>query len=159
VAVESVCRDGSDGLELEEACLSLLATLPAMGQPTPESHTTRRHLEIVEQAKRVLLRRLGERLTLDDLARELGVSPFHLARLFRRRTGHSLHGYRTRMRLLNALDRLEESRGVLTDLALDLGFSSQSHFTDTFRRAFGVPPGTMARLSSPSRAAEAERLR
>jgi AraC-like DNA-binding protein len=49
------------------------------------------------------------------------------------------------MRLLHALDRLEEARGALTDLALELGFSSQSHFTDAFRGAFGLPPGAVGR--------------
>jgi AraC-like DNA-binding protein len=85
----------------------------------------------------------------------VGVSAFHLARLFRRQTGFSLHGYRTRIRLLQALDRVAEARGALTDLALDLGFSSQSHFTDAFRRAFGVPPGALARSEIRSLAASA----
>ena len=75
----------------------------------------------------------------------MGTSAFHLARLFGRHTGFTLHGYRTRMRLLHALDRLEEARGTLTDLALELGYSSQSHFTDAFRRAFGAPPGSLGR--------------
>jgi AraC family transcriptional regulator len=90
---------------------------------------------------------------VDEIAREVGLSPFHLARLFRRHTGFSLHGYRTRIRLLQALDRIEEARGALTDLALELGFSSQSHLTDAFRRAFGVPPGALARPELRSLAA------
>jgi AraC-like DNA-binding protein len=40
--------------------------------------------------------------------------------------------------------RLPESRGNLTALALELGFASHSHFTDTFRRAFGVAPSAVA---------------
>jgi AraC family transcriptional regulator len=144
LAVESVARSGADGLELEEACLSLLAATPdlrvlARGPSSP------RHSDLVDETKALLLRRFGEALSLDDVAKAVGVSAFHLARLFRRHTGFSLHGYRTRIRLLHALDRLEEARGALTELALDLGFSSQSHFTDAFRRAFGVPPGALAR--------------
>ena len=42
---------------------------------------------------------------LSELAQNLDASPFHLARLFRRHTGLSLHGYRTRVRLLSALER------------------------------------------------------
>jgi AraC family transcriptional regulator len=148
-AVERVVLAGADGLELEEVCLSLLGAVSGPrvldARPTP----CRRHRELVEEAKSVVLRRLGERVSVQDLAHAVGVSGFHLARLFRRHTGFSLHGYRTRMRLLRALDRLADARGALADLALELGFSSQSHFSDTFRKTFGVAPGTLGQ--SPKR--------
>jgi AraC family transcriptional regulator len=136
---------GDGALELDEACLSLLASTPSIEVPGAMSPASARHVELVEETKGLLLRRFREPMSLDDLARAVGASPFHLARLFRRHTGFSLHGYRTRMRLLHALDRLEETRGALSELALELGFSSQSHFSDAFRRAFGVPPGILTR--------------
>jgi AraC-like DNA-binding protein len=111
----------------------------------PASGANRRYAALVEKTKALLLRRFAEPLSLAELAQAAGSSPFHLARLFCRHTGFSLHGYRTRLRLLHALDRLEESRGALADLALELGFSSQSHFTDAFTKAFGVPPGAVGR--------------
>ena len=98
----------------------------------------------MEEAKALLLRHYAEPLTLCELARSLDASPFHLARLFRRYTGLSLHGYRTRVRLLSALERLPDARGQIARLALELGFASQSHFTDAFREAFGAPPGAVA---------------
>jgi AraC-like DNA-binding protein len=147
LAVKGVALAGTDGLELEEASLSLLAATPDMPVLQAEPATSRRHVELVEETKALLLRRLGEALSLDEVARAVGTSPFHLARLFRRVTGFSLHGYRTRMRLLLALERLEAARGALTDLALELGFSSQSHFNDVFRKAFGVPPGAAGRVA------------
>jgi AraC-like DNA-binding protein len=145
LAVENVALCAADGLELEEACLSLLAATPDLRVLEEHSATHRRQAERIDETKALLLRRFGEPLSLDEVAGAVGLSPFHLARLFRRHTGFSLHGYRTRIRLLYALDRLPEARGALTDLALELGFSSQSHFTDAFRRAFGVPPGALAR--------------
>jgi AraC-like DNA-binding protein len=154
LAVEGVALRGADGLELEEACLSMLAAIPDLSV-LEESATHRRHAELIGETKALLLRRFGEPLSLDEVARAVGLSAFHLARLFRRHTGFSLHGYRTRVRLLRALDRLEEARGALTDLALELGFSSQSHFTDAFRRAFGVPPGAVRRSEVRSLAASA----
>jgi AraC-like DNA-binding protein len=154
LAVEGVALRGADGLELEEACLSTLAAIPDL-RALEENVTHRRHVERIAETKALLLRRFAESLSLDEVARAVGLSAFHLARLFRRHTGFSLHGYRTRIRLLRALDRLEEARGALTDLALELGFSSQSHFTDAFRRAFGVPPGALARPELRSLAASA----
>jgi AraC-like DNA-binding protein len=155
LAVEDIALSGADGLELEEACLSLLAATPDLRVLEASPARNRRHRELIDETKAVLLRRFGEALSLDDVARAVGTSPFHLARLFRRHTGFSLHGYRTRIRLLSALDHLEAARGGLTDLALELGFSSQSHFTDAFRRAFGCPPGALARSERRSLAASA----
>jgi AraC-like DNA-binding protein len=45
-----------------------------------------------------------------------------------------------------ALERLDAGERDLTRLALDLGYSSHSHFTDAFRRSFGVTPSTARKL-------------
>jgi AraC-like DNA-binding protein len=78
-------------------------------------------------------------LTLSTLSARLGCSPFHLCRVFREATGKTLHGYQTDLRLRAALEAIEGG-ARLTDVALEAGFSSHSHFTLAFRRAFGVPP-------------------
>ena len=51
-----------------------------------------------------------------------------------------VHRYLSRLRLRTALERLEQGSQDLTALALDLNFSSHSHFTDAFRREFGFTP-------------------
>ena len=98
-----------------------------------------RHARLAEEAKELLAHTFRESLPLHELAACLHVSPFHLARVFRRETGFGLHEYRLQLRLRIALERLP-ARGRLTQLALELGFASHSHFTDTFRREFGVTP-------------------
>ena len=80
------------------------------------------------------------RVTLEMLADELGVSPFRLCRAFRQATGGTLHQHLTDLRLAAALEKLPEYRERLTDLALDLGFSSHSHFSHAFRSHFGRSP-------------------
>lgn len=98
------------------------------------------HADRAEAAKTYLASHLGERLTLDEVAQAVHSSPFHLARIFRQRTGLSLHRYLMRLRLRASWERLAAGVADLTALALELGFSSHSHFTDTFRREFGRPP-------------------
>jgi AraC-like DNA-binding protein len=151
LSLESVLRSRDGGLELEEASLALLVAATERRVRDDATAATRRHLALVEEAKALLLRRYAEPLTLSELARTLDASPFHLARLFRRHTGLSLHGYRTRVRLLSALERLADARGELARLALEVGFASQSHFTDAFRDAFGAPPGALAARMSRER--------
>jgi AraC family transcriptional regulator len=94
----------------------------------------------------LLGRRFAEPLTLADIAATLGVSPFHLCRIFRRVTGATLHAYRNQLRLRSALELLESAAADLTQLALDLGYSSHSHFTSSFRFLFGVPPSAIRQL-------------
>jgi AraC-like DNA-binding protein len=101
------------------------------------------HREIVDQTKELLAARFRERLTMAEIAGAIGVSRYHLSRVFRASTGFSLHGYRNQLRLRAALERLVDPRAALPGLASELGFSSHSHFTSAFREAFGLAPSTL----------------
>lgn len=103
--------------------------------------------DLAEAATAVLARSFREPVTLDEVARRTGSSVFHLCRTFRRHTGSTLHGYRNQLRLRTALERVAEP-GDLTELALDLGYSSHSHFTAAFRKAFGIAPSAFRRKAT-----------
>jgi AraC family transcriptional regulator len=83
---------------------------------------------------------VGEQVRLDDLAGVAGVSRFHFARQFRRRTGESPMAYLLRTRIERAKTLLFRDGIKVCELAAVLGFSDQSHFTRTFRRLVGMPP-------------------
>jgi AraC family transcriptional regulator len=110
-------------------------------RPTEHRDTTKQdHADRTEAVKDYLAGRLGERITLDEVANAVHASPFHLARIFHKQTGVPIHRYLTQLRLRAALDRLADGASDLTDLALELGFSSHSHFTDSFKKEFGKSP-------------------
>jgi AraC family transcriptional regulator len=163
LAVALASRPAGERLLAEEATLRLLER--AVGARTvsvqPRRARTRgEHAELAEAAKELLIARLADPPALHALAAALYVSPFHLARVFRARTGFSLSGYVHGLRLRRAVDQLAAEPGVdLSRLALDLGYCSQSHFTDRFRAAFGCPPsalrGTQLRTIVEARRAEA----
>jgi AraC-like DNA-binding protein len=95
-----------------------------------------------------------ENWSLGELAGAVGSSPYHLLRLFRVETGSTIHRYRMQLRLAAAARAILEGCDDLTALALDLGFSSHSHFTDAFRRRFGLAPSALrARTTRGQRAA------
>jgi AraC-like DNA-binding protein len=104
--------------------------------------------DLAEAARTVLARSFREPVTLDEVARRTGSSMFHLCRTFRRHTGSTLHGYRNQLRLRTALERAATPESDLTELALDLGFSSHSHFTAAFRKAFGISPSAFRRKAT-----------
>jgi len=147
----------ADPLEIEEASLELAdslieaafrgSSLPAPHGPNP------REREEAEELRGILSRDPGARHTLDTLARRLESSPFRLCRSFRAVTGTTIHRHLTDLRLQRALGRLVDGPSDLTDLALDLGFSSHSHFTAVFRRRLGVTPESLrsaARSGAPA---------
>lgn len=88
---------------------------------------------------------IGERISLDDLARQAGVSRFHFARQFRLSTGESPMGYLRRVRIERSKSILQSRDTTIAEVAARLGFSDQSHFTRIFGRLVGVSPGSFAR--------------
>lgn len=135
-----------DRLFVEEAVVSVLSDVSRHAYRRPPAagpSRRRRDVDAIEAAKDVIARRFGENLSLSDISEEVQSSVFHLARTFRARTGFSLHAYRNQLRLRSALERLRDPGIDLTGIALDLGFSSHSHFTETFRRSFGKTPSAV----------------
>jgi AraC family transcriptional regulator len=106
------------------------------------------HADRAEAAKAYLASRLGEQILLNDVAAAVHMSPFHFARIFQQHTGVPIHRYLTRLRLRTSLERLVDGTNDLTALALDVGFSSHSHFSDAFRREFGRTPSEVRRDAS-----------
>lgn len=152
--IEALAAGRSDPLFVEEQVIWLATRVLASAAdraglpPARErvsSRAARLHREHAEHARQILAERFGGACSLAELAGIVGVSVFHLCRVFRRQTGRTLHGYRTELRLRHALERLPEPGADLTQIALDVGFSSHSHFTAAFRQAFGTTPSAFAR--------------
>jgi AraC family transcriptional regulator len=149
-------KDGStSALEVEESAVDLLGAVVASAYrrralpPTrPHAGTVRLWQQWVESVKLLIATQPGANLSLAEIARSVHCSPFHLARLFRSFVGSSIHDYHLRLRLALALERLLDGPASLTELALDLGFTSHSHFTDTFRRYFDISPSMFRRRAS-----------
>jgi AraC-like DNA-binding protein len=131
-------------LAAEEQVVRLLrAALDPDGLTRPVARSSR---WLVERAKTYLAAELGRSITLADVASAVGASPGYLTELFRLVEGLPLHAYLNGLRLSRALDELPHADD-LTALALELGFSSHSHFSARFRRAFGLTPSEFRKSS------------
>lgn len=104
----------------------------------PKENTEQR--ERVRDVQARVATHFDQDLSLERLASEFDYSPYYLCRIFRQYTGMTIHQYLTQVRLRTALEWLATGDCKLTDLAFRLGFSSHSHFTQAFRKAFGAPP-------------------
>jgi AraC family transcriptional regulator len=105
-----------------------------------QSKTHQTHEELVQAVKEVLALRFKDSLSLAQIATAVYSSPYHLSRIFRKLTGFTIHTYLNQLRLRTALNYVAQTDTNLTDLGLELGYSSHSHFTQAFRRAFGKTP-------------------
>ena len=86
-------------------------------------------------------RKLGSRVTLAEMARHAGISPFHFCRQFKRATGMTPHQFVLHRRVERAKQRLAaRDEATLAEMSGQLGFVSQSHFTTVFRRLAGSTP-------------------
>jgi AraC-like DNA-binding protein len=157
--IEHLARTAApDGLYTEETLLQLLREIvtdsvrahrdQAIAGRRRSPATEAQHRELVEETKVVLSRRFAEPLGLHEIAGAVNSSPFHLARVFRAGTGYSLHAYRTQLRLRASLERLADPRRRLAGVALELGFASHSHFTDSFSAAFAISPSGFRRATA-----------
>ncbi len=83
---------------------------------------------------------IGEDLKVKDMAKIIGVSPFHFSRLFKSYTGSPPHQYIMQVRIERAKEMLLAGTYAMSDIAYSLGLSSQSHFNSFFKQHSGRTP-------------------
>ena len=132
-------RNGSiEPLEAESLALTLVCRSlgPRTTRQTGATHARQR---LVDRAKVLLASDLTRRWSLAEIATEIGGSAVYLTQAFQQVEGVPLYRYHLRLRLARALDLVAEYDDM-SALALDLGFSSHSHFAAAFKQAYGRSP-------------------
>jgi AraC family transcriptional regulator len=94
----------------------------------------------LKRAVDYMMANLAEPIGLGDIASAAGLSRMHFAAQFRVATGSRPHEYLVRLRIERAQDLLSTTRLALVEIALDVGFKSQAHFTTVFARLVGETP-------------------
>jgi len=122
---------------LLEALASLICRHAANQAPV---HSIGCEHQAVKRAREYLEAVPGENITLESLAREAGLSPFRLWRVFHHETGLTPHAYQTLVRVRLAKTLLGEGIPI-SQAAVEAGFYDQAHLTRHFKRIYGVTPG------------------
>jgi AraC family transcriptional regulator len=94
----------------------------------------------LQQAIDYIHTNLDRDLSLFQIAKVINISPTYFASLFKRATGTSPHQYVIQQRVERAKVMLSKTDLAIADIALQVGFSSQSHLTQQFKRLTGVTP-------------------
>lgn len=101
--------------------------------PTPEDRRFKRIDKFMRE-------NLGSAISLNAIAKEAGLSRFHLVRLFKQVHGETPFKRLTRLRMEEAQRRLRQGRESVTEIAFACGYENSAHFATAFRRSVGVPP-------------------
>lgn len=143
----SLSRNVAETLEAETLALTLVRR--SLGERTSHvAGASPGRQKLVDRAKLVLSSDLSRRWTLAEIAAEVGVSPVYLTQMFQQVEAMPLYRYHLRLRLARALDLLGRYDN-LTTLGMDLGFSSHSHFSASFRQVYGRTPAEFQRSIKP----------
>ena len=137
IARELEAQDSFTPLAIEGLALELAAAARRLAGPGAP-HWLR-------SARELALERALEPVSVVEIAAELDVDPRLLARGFHEHYGASIGEYVRNARLDWAAARLVQTDAPLATLALEAGFADQSHFTRSFKRRTGLPPGKYRR--------------
>lgn len=118
--------------------MGLIKTEPATAPHRTD--TTEAYQTSVERAIRHMREHLAEPLDLDDIARVAAMSKFHLVRVFDEITGTTPHHFLACLRMQQAKERLLDSGVSITDVCLEVGYSSLGTFSTTFSNLVGLSP-------------------
>ncbi len=102
----------------------------------------------VQRMQDYIEKHMTEPITLGDLARTAGYSPWHAARVFKELTGKAPFDYIRALRLSRAAERLRKGNEKIVDVAFDFLFGSHEGFTRAFSKQFGTTPKNCAKGES-----------
>ncbi len=109
-------------------------------------------------AKEILVARISNPPTVDELGQACGLSARHFIRAFRQSTGRTPHQWLMQERALSAKNLLEHSDRTLAEISAMCGYANLSHFCRAFQRSFGHSPSTSRRQAKVSAARALTRL-
>lgn len=135
---------GDDAAATEEAMVSGISLLFERYGDSRPVHSEAGSPGTVDRAVEFLQARACDRISLEDASRASGVGVFHLIRLFQKHLGLTPYAYLTQIRIAKSRQLLRHGEPV-AQVALDVGFADQAHFTKRFKQLTGTTPALYAR--------------
>ena len=152
--VQRFAHDDWDETQAEQAALAVMACLrpelPALGEPGGGRDPKLRPAAL-QRTLRYIDENLDSKLTWHEIAASEGVEAFGFGRSFKLFTGMTPHQYVIRCRVQRAMKLLEDEKLSVSDIALEVGCSCQSHLTTLFRKHARTTPAAYRRAARDGR--------
>lgn len=144
LALHCALRDATSALECAERFLWTLAQLIKRYADKPYSENRlAKETQAVRKTRQLIHEHFCEGVSLQQLADQVAFNPYYLLRVFRAEVGMPPYAYLESVRIRQA-QRLIKGGKALAEVAAEVGFSSQSHLNQRFKRIIGVTPGQYA---------------
>lgn len=148
IRVHALCERQEDPLQCEylfqrmlRRMLERYASIPRMPERPSDN------LPAVRRARDFLEANLAQRVSLAELARVAKLNKYHLLRLFEKEVGLPPHAYLLSRRIQESQSLLRQGMAC-ADVAAELGFADQAHFSRRFKRTIGVSPAAWVRSTT-----------
>ncbi|SEF78442.1 two-component system, response regulator YesN [Eubacterium ruminantium] len=97
-------------------------------------------VDIIKNAQEYIAKNYSKDLILDDVSKELQISPYYFSKLFKKRTGSTFIEYLTNMRMEKAKELLRNTAKSMKEICLEVGYADANYFSRTFKKNVGVTP-------------------
>ena len=145
LSLHKALLEDADPLECESRFLWFLTRLIELyGNIPSPAERLGQEKKAIRQARLYLEEHFAQGVSLGQLAEHVALSPYYLLRAFRAQVGMPPHAYLENLRI-RAAQRLIERGKPLAEIAMDVGFSNQSHLTNRFKQTIGTTPGQYAK--------------
>jgi two-component system response regulator YesN len=109
-------------------------------------YTKNRNARPVRQAIAYIEEHFGGNISLEILAKEVGLSPVYFSAVFKKETGANFSNYLADFRIKKAKDMLKKSNVNINEIAYGTGFQDPKYFSKLFKKATGVTPVVYRRI-------------
>ena len=96
--------------------------------------------DLIRQAKEYIDRHFQKDISLDDISRELNISPYYFSKLFKEETGENYVEYVTGRRMDRAKQLLKNPDKSIKEVCVEAGYSDPNYFSRIFKKYQGVSP-------------------
>ena len=138
--IHGMIKDGDKKIDIISSCRIVEILTEILLSSTNESQESSEIPPPVKEAITKMEKYYNQDINLSSLAQEVGVSKYHLSRLFKKHTGYSPYEYLLNYRLSQAKSLLKSTEIPVCEISRLVGFENTSHFISLFRKNEGITP-------------------
>jgi YesN/AraC family two-component response regulator len=103
-------------------------------------YSSKKNIDIIDKAIQYIHENYSNKITLEDVAREVYLSPTYLCKIFKKEVGSNFNEYLNQLRIEKSKTLLSQRGSRIADVIGLVGFEDQSYFTKVFKKVAGVSP-------------------